>query len=104
VLDGAVGEESAEAETEAVWLTDDKEKTRDYLPLAQQSLKMEKTALTVFQGDKLGPDGWNLNGSARVTVVVAMKGKALKSFGYQAVNETDVKAVREALKAAVAAK
>jgi hypothetical protein len=100
-LDGAVKEDSARTEVVAVWLTDQQEQTKTYLPLAQQSLKMEVTSLSVFLGDKGGPDGWNVNPDARVTVVVADKGKAAASFGYNSINETDVREVRQAVKKVV---
>ena len=65
----------------------------------QQSVQYEATALTV-SGAKEGPKGWNVNGDAHVTAVVASKGKVAAAFGYRSVNETDVPALRAALKKA----
>jgi hypothetical protein len=101
VLDGAVREDSAQAEVVAVWLTDKQEETRTYLPRVQMSIKLEATAFTVFPGDKNGPENWNVNPDARVTVAVANKGKVTATFGYASVNETDVGEVRMALKKAL---
>lgn len=101
-LDTAIREESTEALTVAVWLTEQKDQTRQYLPRVQQSLKMESTALTLFPGDANGPDGWNLNPSARVTTVLVLKDKVVRSFAYASLNDTDVPPVREALKKAIA--
>jgi menaquinone-dependent protoporphyrinogen IX oxidase len=84
----------------AVWLTDDATKTKDYLPRAQQSLKLEATALTCFTGDKAGPKDWNINADAHVTVVVASKNKVAATLGYRSINETDVPKVQAALKKA----
>jgi hypothetical protein len=100
VLDGALNSEGGDAATVAVWLTDDKAGTKEYLPRAQQSLQMQKTAFTVFLGDRLGPDGWSINPNAFVTVVVAAKGKTAASFGYNSINDTDVRRVHQELKKA----
>lgn len=100
-LDKAVKKESDDAYIVAVWLTDDAEKTKEYLPRAQQSIKLETTALTCHTGDKAGPKGWGINGDAHVTAVVAHKGKVVGSYGYQSINETDVPGVTGALKKAL---
>jgi hypothetical protein len=84
----------------AVWLTEDVEKTKEYLPLAQQSLKFEATALTCYPGKAAGPDGWNVNGDARLTAVIAANAKVAATFGYQSLNETNVDEVISALKKA----
>jgi hypothetical protein len=101
-LDTGVKEDNPEAHVVAVWLTDQQEQTKTYLPRVQQSIKLEATSMTVFTGDKNGPDNWNLNPDARVTTVVVVKGKVAQTFGYASVNDTEVPAVREALKKAVA--
>ena len=49
-LDESVRKESDDAYVVAVWLTDDADKTKTYLPRAQQSLKFQNTALTCFSG------------------------------------------------------
>jgi len=100
-LDAAVHEESAQGQVVATWLTEDAEKTKAYLPLVQQSLKFEATPLTLFPGDRNGPNDWDLNPSARVTVVVARGGTARARFGFGSINETDVPQVREAVRKAV---
>jgi hypothetical protein len=81
----------------AVWLTHDADKTKDYLPLVEQSLKFKSTALTFFPGETSGPDGWGINADSRLTVVVADKGRVVGSFDYQSVNETNVPEVEKAL-------
>jgi len=99
-LDGEVKKDFADAYVVAVWLTDEADKTKEYLPKAQTSLSLEKTALTCFPGEKTGPTGWGINADAHLTVVVAVGGKVAAVFGYNTVNETDIKAVREAVEKA----
>jgi hypothetical protein len=97
-LDGQVAKTADDAAVVAVWLTDDVDKAKEYLPRAQQSLNLEHTVLTVFAGDKGGPQGWSLNLDATATAVVVREGKVVASFGYRSVNETDVRKVLAALK------
>ena len=103
-LDASVPKTNQDATVIAVWVTKDAAKSKQYLPVAQQSLKFEATALTCFTGGDTGPNGWGINADAHVTVVVAVKGKAAAVFGYMSVNETEAPSVIEALKKALAAK
>jgi hypothetical protein len=103
-LDEILLKENEEAYIVAVWLSDDVEKTKGYLPRAQQSLNFQNTALTCFTGEKAGPKDWGINPDAHVTVVVACKSRAAKKLGYRSINETDAPAVQEALKNAISGK
>lgn len=98
-LDKVVKADYADAYIVAVWLTDDEEKTKDFLPKVQQSVAYEATALTCLK-DKNGPKDWNVNSDAHITVVVADKGKVAATLGYNSINETCVPKVIEALKKA----
>lgn len=98
-LDEAVQGEKSDALVVVVWLTEDPNKTKEYLPRAQQSLQLGSTALTCFTGDKSGPGGWNVNADAHLTAVVT-NAKVAATFGYRSINDTDVPAVFEALKKA----
>jgi len=100
-LDGAVREESAQAEVVAAWLTDDRDAMKTHLPRIQQSIKLESTSLAVSLSDKAGPDNWDVNPEARLTVVVARGGTVKARFGFVSLNETNVPPVREALKNAL---
>jgi hypothetical protein len=100
-LETTLQKDAGDAFVVAVWLTDNVEKTKDYLPLAQQSLKFHVTALVCFPGDKAGPKGWNVNADAHLTAVVANQGKVGATFGYQSVNETNVPDVYKALQKAL---
>jgi hypothetical protein len=86
----------------AVWLGDKAfDKHKEYLPKINKSLSFEKTSLAAFDGEKSGPKDWGVNPDAHLTVVVANKGKVVKSFAFTTVNETDVKPVMEELKKAM---
>jgi hypothetical protein len=99
-LDGAVQKDGDNASVVGVWLTDDPTKTKEYLPVAQQSLQFQATTLTCFTGEKAGPKAWTMNADAAATVVVANRRKVAATFGYRSINETDVPAVQDALKQA----
>lgn len=100
-LDKGVGDAAKDATVVAVWLGDKAfDKHKEYLPRIQMSLKFEKTALAAFDGNKSGPNNWAVNSDTHLTVVVAHKGKVVKSFAFTSVNETDVKSVLDELKRA----
>jgi len=98
-LDQQVKKDFEDVYMVAVWLTDDENKTKEFLPRIQQSVQYEATALTYFK-DKSGPKDWGVNSDAHVTVVIVNKQKVAQTFGYRSINDTDVKAVYEALKKA----
>jgi hypothetical protein len=100
-LDGQVKKDSEDAYVVAVWMTDDVDKAKERLSAVQQSVQYENTALTIFTEGKDGPKDWHANADAHLTVVLANKGKVAATFGYQSVNETDVKAVRAAFQKAL---
>jgi hypothetical protein len=85
----------------AVWLTDDKQKTKAYLPRAQMSLKLNATAYTLYANSQEGPDGWGINADAFLTTAVTNKGKVTATFAYLSVNETDVPKVTAAFQQAL---
>ena len=98
-VDGGVADDAEGAMVVAVWLSAKTDDTKEYLPKAQMSLKLENTAMTVIAEDAV-PAGWELDTDAAVTVVVASGGKAVKSFRYVSVNETVADEVRKTLKTA----
>lgn len=99
VLDDKLKAERADVDIVAVWLTDDVVKSKDYLPKAFMSLKTERTAWSVFPGEKTGPNNWDINADADITVVVSDGAKAKFSKGYRSINETEVPKVFESLPA-----
>jgi hypothetical protein len=96
LADGVEG--APEAAAVAVWITDDPGASREYLPRFQQSLELEKTALSVFEGSLLGPEGWDINDAASLTAVVVKGGKVVLSTGYDSLGEADVRGVVRAIK------
>lgn len=101
-LDAKIADVSDKAAVVAVWLGEKAfDKHKEYLPKFQMSLKLDKTALAAFDGEKSGPNEWGVNADVHLTVVVVNKGKVAKSFAFTSVNETDVKPVLEELKKAV---
>ena len=97
-LDGAVQKDFPDTCVVAVWLTDDVAKTKELLPRVQQSVGYGATALTCYAGGAEGPKGWGVNADAHLTAVLANMGKVAATFGYRSLNETDVPAVRDAVK------
>jgi hypothetical protein len=101
-LDNKIGETSKDAAIVAVWLGEKAfDKHKEYIPRFQMSLKLEKTSLAAYGGEKSGPNNWAVNSDVHLTVVVVNKGKVVKSFAFTSVNETDVKPVLEELKKAL---
>ncbi len=98
VLDKALAELGKGTHIVAVWITDDADKTREYLPKVQQSMKFEATTLALYAEDKLGPNAWALNDRAHVTTIVTDGVKVKARFAEQSLNETNVPEVTAALK------
>ena len=88
-----------DAEVIAVWLTDDVDKAKDYLPKADQSLQLGRTTFAVHPGDAAGPADWHVGGGAAVTVVTARGGKVAAAAGFKSVNEKDAPAAAAKLTA-----
>lgn len=97
-LDQEVTGTDAAAELVAVWITDDVAASKDYLPKAQQSMQLQHTSLTVFDGPISGPQDWIVAPEADVTVVVARDGRTVATFGFVSANDTVAKDVLAALK------
>ena len=96
VLDKELG--VSDVQIVAVWLIEDVEKSKGYLPKAQGSFQLSQTTFAVHPGDKNGPAKWSINPDAHLTVVVAKGNKVIASLGYRSVNETDVPAVMKKVK------
>jgi hypothetical protein len=99
VLDQELAKDRADVQVIAVWLTDDVEKSKAYLPRAQMSINLSQTVWTVYTGDKSGPANWNIDVAAHVTAVIADGAKVVKSFDYRSVNDTVVPEVLKKLPA-----
>jgi hypothetical protein len=101
-LDGEIGKADEKAAAVAVWIGERAafEMNKEYLPRVQMSLKLANTSVAAFDGEKGGPEGWAINPDAHLTVVVAHKGKVVKSFALTSVNETDARPVLAELRKA----
>lgn len=100
-LDQNIQKDHKDAYVVAIWLSEKPDDAKDYLPKAQESLKFEATGLTVFQGEKTGPDKWGINPDAHATVVITVGNKAAASLAYTSINDKDVDKVRKTLKKAL---
>jgi len=98
-VDKALSEQGGGAGQVAIWVSDDNDAAKEYLPRGRDALKLGATSFGYDTGDASGPEGWGINSDASLTVVVAHQGKVMKTFAYISVNETDVPAVVKAVKA-----
>ena len=97
LLDESIGDVSDDARVVGVWVTDDPEESKNYLPRAQQSLKFSKTTLTVYEQGETGPGEWGINVDVDLTVVATRNGKVIESFVLESPNETDAEEILAAL-------
>jgi len=101
-LDKALAKDFEKVHPVAVWLTDNQDATKERLGVIKQYY--EATALTCFPGAPEGPKDWGINADAHVTVVLANKARVAARFGYNSINETNVREVVAALRKALDAK
>lgn len=87
-LDNKITRVSALGKVVVVWLTNDLDAGKEYLPRAQQSLKLERSLWTIHAGEQSGPEDWNIHADADVTIVLARNGKVVHTIGYTSPNET----------------
>jgi hypothetical protein len=97
-LDGKLPGYHEKAKAVFVWVGDT-DKAKEFLPRVQMSVKYENVWLNVGPAEAGKAEGWGINPDAHLTVVVAHKGKIIKSFAFESVNETDVAAVEKVIKA-----
>ncbi len=97
-LDQEVDKLGGEAKLIAVWLTDDKDKTKAYLPTAERVLQLDATTLALHPDMTTGPEHWGINSDADLTVVVTGEKKVAARFGFVGPNERVVRQVLAELK------
>ena len=100
-VDGKLGDANDKAVGVAIWCGGDFDKNKEYMPKLAKAVPYSKSALTVFNGDANGPNGWGVNSAAHLTAVVVVGGKVVKSLAYESVNDTDAKDVIESLTKAI---
>lgn len=81
-----------------VWVSKDAEKAREYLPKAQQSLKLQASTWNHFDGEIYDIAHWQLSGDGPLNVVIAKEGKCTWGRGYATINDIIAKKVIEAFK------
>lgn len=96
-LDAQVANQVDEASIVAVWLTDEIQESKEFLQRMQASLQLGNTALTIYEGNSMGPSEWGLDSDAGVTVTLAHRGKAISSRGYLTADEMLVDQLLKAL-------
>jgi hypothetical protein len=94
-VDSKLAETNEKAHGYAIWIAPPDDQKRRLTPISE-SAKFAKTDIGWIA--KATPEGWGLNDDAHLTVVVAKKAKVAKVFAWKSVNETDAKAVLEAIK------
>jgi len=97
-LDKAVGAIGKDVYVVAIWLSEDKKASQDYLPRMNKSIKLENTALTCSLDGAAGPADWAINERAHLTAIVVTGGKVVERFAYQSTNDTDVPKVEAVIK------
>jgi hypothetical protein len=97
-IDDALAKDRTDVHVVAVWLTDEADTAKEYLPRAQQSLKLAHTTFAVSGDGKSGPKGWGINLDAHLTAVVIQEQKVTASLAFQSLNETDAPSVLKKLK------
>ncbi len=97
-LDVELQKDHKQVQVYFIWLTDQVDQGKEYLPRVQESLKLKQTTFTVFPGEKQGPLDWSINADAHLTVVIAKGDQAKHSLAFRSTNETDVKKVLDKLK------
>lgn len=97
-LDEKVGDVTG-ARVVVVWVGGEADKNKEYAP--KVSKYYANSVVGVSSADANGPKDWGLTSTSMITAVVANKGKVVKAWALDSVNETDVKPVEESLKKAV---
>jgi hypothetical protein len=88
-----------EAAVVAIWLGEKAfQQHQEYLPRFQQSVRLSRTSLAAYAGEPGGPPQWGIHPQATLTVVVAHRGRVVRTLSYDSVQDTDVPAVIEVLK------
>lgn len=96
-LDDEIRKEGKDCLVVAVWLTDDAQKSKEYLPRVQGSIKLTKTVFSVYTGEQSGPADWAINGDCHVSVIVTHQKKVHATMGFRSMNDTDVPKVMKLL-------
>lgn len=83
-------------QTHFVWLTDDKEKTEEFLKRAQNSLNLQSPVSICLEG-KDGPPTYGLNDKVILTVLLSKDNKVVANFAFVDPSGRDSKKVLAAM-------
>lgn len=101
-LDTAVNElrkEEPKVHICIIWISKDVEKAKEYLPRAQQSIKLQVSSWNHFIGEVYDITGWQLSGDGALNFVITKDGKTTWGKGYVNPNENIAGKVIQAFKA-----
>jgi hypothetical protein len=81
-----------------VWVTKDVEKAKEYLPRAQQSIKLQASTWNILRGEVYDAQDWALSGDSALNIIIAKKNKVAWGKAYASVNDGLARTVRQAWK------
>ena len=98
-IDKAAAEqiEAKKLHGQIVWLSEDKEKTEEYLKRAKDSLNLQ-TPIGICLDGKDGPAAYGLNDKVTLTILLIKDVKVVGNFALADPNETDARKILPALK------
>ncbi len=79
-----------------VFVTDDTDKTKEFLKRAEKSLNLQSPIGICLEG-KDGPPAYGLNDQVAMTIVIAKDGRVVANFALVDPNETDARKVNQAI-------
>lgn len=79
-----------------VWISKDAEKAKEYLPKAQQSIKLQASSWNHFDGEVYDVTGWQLSGDGALNIVIAKEGKVIWGKGYTNPHDSIARKVTQA--------
>lgn len=89
-------QEEGKLQAQIVWLSEDKDKTKEFLERAKNSLNLE-TPIGISLDGKDGPGAYGLNDQVALTVLIAKNAKVEANFALVDPNETDAPKVLRTL-------
>ncbi|HMO37350.1 MAG TPA: hypothetical protein PKA06_15030, partial [Gemmatales bacterium] len=81
-----------------IWISKDSEHAEEYLPKAQQSLKLQSTSWNHFHGEIYDATGWQLSSDGPLNIVYAKEDKVLWGCCFTSLQERHVYKVMSLLK------
>jgi hypothetical protein len=89
--------QQTKADLAIIWITKDLEKGKEYLPRAQQSLKLQASSWNILAGEVYDAQGWVLSGDLPLNLILVKKKKIAWGRAYREMSDVPVRGVRTAL-------